>query len=75
MDLAQGREKALVSRFSASGSRQERVTNAAEDLQISPRTIYREAGYRCQARRGASRWESTMGRVRQILLRGGGERA
>jgi hypothetical protein len=75
VDLAQDRKKALVSCFSASGSWWERVTNAVEDLQISPRTIYHEAGYRYHARRAASRWESTMGRFRQILLRGGGERA
>jgi hypothetical protein len=74
MDLAQDREKALVSVFSASGSWQGRVTNAAEDLQISPRTIYREAGYRCQTRRTASR-ESTIGRIRHVLLRDGRERA
>jgi hypothetical protein len=69
------RKKTFASYFPASGSWQGRGTNAAEDLQISPRTIYREAGYRYQARRAATRWESTMGRFRQILLRGGGERA
>jgi hypothetical protein len=74
MDL-EDREKALVSIFSASGSWQARVANAAEDLQISPRTIYREAGYRCQARTAASRCESAMGRFRQIPLRNGGEQA
>ena len=42
---------------------------------LSPEAIYREAGYRHQARIAASRWESTMGRFRQILLRGGGEQA
>jgi hypothetical protein len=42
---------------------------------LSPEAIYREAGYRHQARTAASRWESTMGRFRQILPRGGGEQA
>jgi hypothetical protein len=74
MDL-EDRKKACVSVFSASGSWRERVTNAAEDLQISPRTICREAGYRYQARTAASRCESAMGRFRQISLRGGGEQA
>jgi hypothetical protein len=42
---------------------------------LSPEAIYREAGYRCQVRTAASRWASAMGRVRQILLRCGGEQA
>jgi hypothetical protein len=132
VDVTQDGGKALVSLFSASGSGQECVMNAAKEQQISPRTIYRwshryrevattrslrdmtpgpaigrrrmdavrdtllrelidehylkparlspeaiyrEAGYRREARTAASRWQFTIGRVRQILLRGGGEQA
>jgi len=42
---------------------------------LSPEAIYREARYRRQARTAASRRESSMGRFRQLLLRGGGEQA
>jgi hypothetical protein len=42
---------------------------------LSPDAMYREAGYRRQARTAASRWESTMGRFRQISLRGRREQA
>jgi hypothetical protein len=75
VDVAKDRGKALVLLFLASNCWQERVTKAPKELQFSPLSIYREAGYRCRARTAASRWESTIRRLRRILLRGGGEQA
>jgi hypothetical protein len=82
--VARDGEKAVVSlmdRTPGPGMGRRRVDDARDTLLrqlidehyfkpecLSPEAIYREAGYRCQARTAASRWESPMGRFCQILL-------